>query len=260
LHITAHKRLGSRLADGVGWLLVAVSFLTISPTPSLGKARGHAFGPAVAYFPLVGMLLGAFVAGVDAVCGRVFSLPVVTVFDLGLFAVLTGGLHLDGLMDSSDGLLGGRDPEHRLAIMRDSRVGSFGVLSAILVLLLEYSTLAALEGKARATALILAPTMGRWAMAVAVWAFPYARSQGKGVAFKIGLGWPELALATYWATLTVVVLDPRCVWLLAAAGLAVLGVGRWITARLGGLTGDSYGAICELATAATFVLLSVASP
>jgi len=236
--------------------LAALSFLTVLPVPSVAQTRDGVFGRAVAYFPLVGTLLGGLVAGSDAACGLVLPRPVVTVLDLVVFALLTGGLHLDGLLDSCDGLLGGRDRERRLAIMRDSRVGSFGALGGALILLLEFAALATLTGAARVEALVLAPTLARWAMTLDVWTFPYARAEGRGTAFKARLSRRHLVMATAWAGLVTAGLAPRAPWLLPAAGLLALAIGRGIHGRLGGLTGDSYGAVSELVTAATFVALS----
>ncbi len=236
--------------------LVAASFLTVFPVPTAPGMRDGAFGRAVAYFPLVGTVVGALVAAIDAGLSLELPRPVVTALDLAIFALLTGGLHLDGLMDSCDGLFGGRDRERRLDIMRDSRVGSFGVLGGVLVLLLEFAALATLAGGARASALVLAPTLGRWAMALCVWAFPYARTEGRGTAFKTGLRGRHTAMATAWSVLAVIALGTRSLALLPVAGLLALALGRWIQAKLGGLTGDSYGAVSELVTTATFVVLS----
>jgi len=235
-------------------LLVALSFLTIVPAPRNCQLSDRSLGRAVAYFPLVGALLGAFIAGVDSVCSHVLPLPVITALDLVLFAILTGGLHLDGLMDSCDGLFGGHDPEQRLAIMRDSHTGCFGMLGAALLLLLDYAALVSLHGHERAAALILAPTMGRWAIVLVLHAFPYARATGKGAAFKAGTGRREVLLASLWVLSIVAVIDPSFLWLPAVTCLVALALGRWMAALLGGLTGDSYGAVCEVVTALMLAL------
>jgi adenosylcobinamide-GDP ribazoletransferase len=231
-----------------------VSFLTVVPVRAIRIPPDASFGRAVSYFPLVGALLGAFVAGVDSVCGQVLPRPVVTVLDLALVGVLTGGLHLDGLIDACDGLLGGHDRERRLEIMRDSRAGSFGVICAALVLLLDFAALGGMYGRQRAAALIVAPTLGRWAMAVAVWAFPYARSAGRGTVFKLGLRPYHILQAGCWTALIASVVGYSLFWPVCLGILLATGLGRWAAARLGGLTGDVYGAICELTTAAAFVL------
>ena len=226
--ITSDSRVREALLDWGRWLLLTAGFLTVVPLRAIRMPEDGALGRAVSFFPLVGALLGAFVAGVDAVCGRVLPTPVVTVLDLALFALLTGGLHLDGLIDASDGLFGGHSRERRLEIMHDSRAGSFGVICVAFVLLLDYAALSGLHGQRRAAALIAAPALGRWAMAVAVWAFPYARSSGRGTAFKLGLRLHHVAQAGCWMAVILwvtgyPVLWPICLGTLAAAGL---GAGR----------------------------------
>ncbi len=252
--MSSHSRLGEALADWGHWLVLAAGFLTVVPMPAVRIAPEAGFGRAVSCFPLVGALLGAFVAGVDAVLGQVLPRPVITALDLALFAALTGGLHLDGLIDACDGLFGDRDRDRRLEIMRDSRAGSFGVICVALVLLLDYAALAGMHGQRRAAALIVAPTIGRWAMAVAVWAFPYARSEGKGTAFRMGLKLHHVVQAGCWTALIAGAIGFALSWPVGLGFAVAMGVGRWVTSRLGGLTGDVYGAICELTTAAALVL------
>ncbi len=250
----AISRFDQALRHHADALLVAAGFLTVVPVPA-GQSRSRtSLAEAVAYFPVVGALLGSFVAGLDSAYGHVFPRPVASAMDLMLFAALTGGMHLDGLMDSLDGLFGGHDRERRLEIMRDSRVGSFGVIGALQVLLLEYAALSTLAGQHRAAALIAAPTLGRWSMALAVWAFPYARETGRGTAFKTGLSAYHVVQAGCWTLLIVSAVGCAGVRLVAITAVAVLILGRWIRQRLGGLTGDTYGAACEIATALTFVL------
>jgi adenosylcobinamide-GDP ribazoletransferase len=249
------ERVAVRVADVLAAFLLAISFLTVLPVPSPQSPRADTFGRAVACFPLVGTMLGCTVALVDALGCAVLARPVVTVLDLLAFIGLTGALHLDGLMDSCDGLFGGRDREQRLAIMRDSRVGSFGVAAGVLVLLLEYATLAPSTGQSRSTALLLAPTVGRWAMAVTLWVFPYSRTEGRGTAFKAGLHRQHVLLASIWTTGSVALLHASSLWLLPVLLVLALAMGRWIVTRIDGLTGDSYGAISEIITALTCVVL-----
>ena len=250
----AISRFRQALRDRLDLLVVAAGFLTIVPVPEGHSQNQASLGRAVAYFPVVGTLLGCFVAGLDAIYGHVLPRPVAGAIDIALFAALTGGMHLDGLMDSFDGLFGGRDRERRLEIMRDSRVGSFGAISAVLVLLLEYAALTDLAGQPRAATLIVAPTIGRWSMALAVWAFPYARETGRGAAFKLDLGAYQIVQAGCWTLLVVSVMGYPGIRMLAGSALAALVLGGWVRHRLGGLTGDTYGATCELVSAATFVL------
>ena len=131
----------------------------------------------MAFFPLVGLLLGGVLVGADRLLtsvwhGNALHLALL----LTLWVVLTGGLHVDGFLDSCDGLLGGRSAEQRLEIMRDPRVGSFAVIGGVLLMLLKFAALMAVVD--RTAALLLAPTLGRWCVSLAVVGFPYARPQG----------------------------------------------------------------------------------
>jgi len=237
--------------------ILALQFLTAVPVPISVPAGPKELGRSLGCFPLIGALLGLVLAALDRVLLLVVPLPVATVLVLVAGTLLTGGLHLDGLMDTCDGVFGGRSRAQRLEIMRDSRVGSYGVLAGALQLLLKYAVLVALPVGWRGPALVLSLLCGRWAMAAAMWAFPYARAEGLGSGFKAGVTAPvvivatALAAAIAWATLGVtggaVLLGAAAVgWGLAAA----------LTREVGGLTGDCYGALNEVAEATVLVTLS----
>src|SRR5215210_1092779 len=119
-------------------LLVAVQFLTRLPTPGGLPVAGPALGRSLGWFPAVGLLLGGLLAAADALLSMVLPRGLVDVVLLVLLALLTGGLHLDGYMDTCDGLFSLRAPADRLAIFRDSRVGSFGVVGAATLLLTQW--------------------------------------------------------------------------------------------------------------------------
>jgi len=237
-------------------LIVALGFLTALPAPRRGAPSPRALGRAVGWFPLVGALVSGLLAALDLALARAFPPGVRAALLVAATIGLTRGLHLDGLMDSCDGLFGGGTPERRLAIMRDSAVGAFGVLGAAATLLVRYAGLTAAGGRWRTAALLLAPVCGRWALAYAIVAFPYARPAGLGRAFKDAAGWRELALASgAAATIGAVVWWPwGAATLLPAWGVAGLGA-RFILRRLPGLTGDSYGALNELVEVAILLLL-----
>ena len=232
-------------------ILLAFKFLTILPVPLPGEASPKAMGQAVAYYPLVGAVLGALLVGADLLLGLVLPPGLRTALVLALWVGLTGALHLDGFLDCCDGLLAPRSPEERLEVLRDVHTGSFAVVGAVVLLLVKYAALASLEGPLRLGALVGAPVVGRWAMAYAVFAYPYARPEpGLGGMVKQAMGARQMAMAT------AVALGASLVgwrWL-GAAALAALPatwaftalVARWIRSRIPGLTGDTYGAICEL--------------
>ena len=170
---------------------------------------------------------------------------------------LTGGLHLDGLMDSCDGLFGGYTRERRLEIMRDAHLGSFGVLGGGAVLLLKFGLLLSLPDATRGAALLLAPAFGRWTLVLAAVLFPPARPDGLGAAFRAALS-PRRVVT---AALSVLVLASfaGAIGLLALVicSIGVWRLGRWIAAALGGLTGDSYGALAELTEALALLVFAL---
>ena len=170
---------------------------------------------------------------------------------------LTRGLHLDGLMDCCDGLFGGFTPERRLAIMRDSRVGAFGVLRRG-----RASSCCATARSSRSMAaggwsgLILPPLLGRWAMALAIVAFPYGRAEGMGAAFKRAAGLAGRGWRRWRASVLARHSGGRGGWRcsFSPALVACCSLARFMLGRLGGLTGDCYGAINELVEVALLLI------
>jgi adenosylcobinamide-GDP ribazoletransferase len=219
----------------------ALSFLTILP---LGNAQGRKPGWSFAWYPLVGLLIGAalaLTAALSPLHGGITSFLV-----LLAWVVITGGLHLDGFGDACDGLLAAVEPARRLAIIKDPRAGSWAVVGLALLLLGKWTALAAVPP----ALLILPPVVGRWAMVIAAYSFPYARQTGLGAYFRDGLGRAQVITATAVALLAAAASAREVVPLWTAfiiGGVTVFVVGKWAAKRLGGgLTGDVYGALCEL--------------
>ncbi|MBE9525281.1 MAG: adenosylcobinamide-GDP ribazoletransferase, partial [Chloroflexi bacterium] len=158
-------------------LIASFQFLTIIPTIVRRKFTPQEMGRAAGWFPLVGLALGALLYGLSRVLNLIFPLPVVAVLVLATWLVLTRGLHFDGFLDICDGLFGGFTPERRLEIMRDSRVGAFGVAGGVLLLLMKYAAMISLPNL---SGLLLAPVMGRWVLSMAIFSYPYAREKGLG--------------------------------------------------------------------------------
>lgn len=217
----------------------AFAFLTVLPSRWFTSERP---GRILAWFPLVGLAIGGALAGTASLT---FLPPDVTRFiTLAAWVVLTGGLHLDGFADSCDGLLATTTPERRLEIMKDPRAGSWAVAGVVVLLLGKWAAL----GSLAPAWLVAAPVAGRWAMALAVYAFANARPGGMGAYMRIGLGRPQIIVATLTALIVVVALGWQALVALGAALGALVLIGRWAAGRLGGgLTGDVYGALCELA-------------
>ena len=223
--------------------LTALRFLTIIPLPKLREVSGKDVGRSLVFFPVVGLVIGLILAGLAWVLTLVLPMTVVAVMLIIALVLIIGGLHLDGLADTFDGL-SGHTVEERWQIMRDSHIGSFGVVAIVCLLLLEYGSLINVPRAWLFGSLILMPTAGRWAMVYAITVYPYARPSGLGTVFKENAGKWTLVIATvitlavagglfFWAGLVIMVV----VWGITA------GVGAFFKKRFAGLTGDNYGAI-----------------
>lgn len=229
-------------------LWCAVSFLTTLPVPTHTFAA-DALRRAGLWFPVVGLGIGALLAGAAWAAGWLFSPAVTAVLVVALWAALTGALHLDGLADCSDGLLPPVSRERRLEIMRDPRVGAFGVTALVLLLLLKTAALASLP--VTWPALLLAPTWARWLILAAA-RRPSARPGGMGASLGPVLDARRLVLAALPPLVLTGVVGIWHAVVIVAAGAAVmaaLGVLWLAQRRLGGVTGDVFGAVVEVSEA-----------
>lgn len=226
-------------------ILAAFQFLTVFP-PLIRRAfTPKELGRSVGWYPLVGLGLGGVLFGVGWLLRPVLPDAVMAVLLLILWVTLTRALHLDGFMDMCDGLFGGFTPERRLEIMRDSRVGAFGAAGGALLLLTRFVLIQ--EVLAEPFALILAAVLGRWAVSLAVVQFPYARESGMGRQIKDQAGRAQVAIATLTALLAAAALF-GCLgmYILVGVGAAAGVILALVLRRIPGLTGDIYGALCEM--------------
>lgn len=227
-------------------ILFALQHLTRLPLPQISFDEASC-GRATAYFPLAGVLIGAVMAAVVWAAGWYLPVQLQASLLIVLMVVLTGGIHLDGFMDSIDGLFSGRQRERKLEIMRDSRVGAFGVIGVICLLLFKFSLLAGIPAYVLIKLLVVVPAISRWNMTLAIFVFPYARQEGLGTIYKKYCGVRELLLATVLAGAAAgIVLGVYGALLMLMGGLIACLVGRKVSRELGGLTGDIYGFINEL--------------
>ncbi|MCX7803722.1 MAG: adenosylcobinamide-GDP ribazoletransferase [Planctomycetota bacterium] len=232
----------------------ALSFLTVVPVPAGWRGAEEDLARSVPAFPLVGALVGGLC--VAAGWGALAILPpaAAAVAAVAALAAVSGALHLDGLADSADGLFGPRTRERALEIMKDSRIGAMGATALVFVLAAKIAGLASLDKSAFLQAAFLAPLAGRCALAAAISAVPYARPSGLGSVFYrrrsyLNLPWACAAAAGGG-------------WLIAGtAGLAASGA-AFVAAllaslysihKIGGATGDTLGATCELAETAAIL-------
>ncbi len=230
-------------------LMAALLFYTIIPLP---YSQNLSFKGIALYAPIVGIILAAILGLLDGL------LELVLPFNSGLrsaivvvtWVFLTGGLHLDGAMDTSDGL-GVNELERRLTVMSDSRSGAYGVITAIVILGLK--TLALMEiSSHRFSVLLHALAWGRWGQSFAIVHYPYIKTTGKGKFHQEGMKKRQVYfMALFLLSLMLLAKDLRFFILFCL--LTALFVGFIINKLVGGQTGDTYGAIVEWTETLTLV-------
>lgn len=240
--------------------LVGLQFLTRIHIARQTVWTADAFGRSTRFFPLVGLVLGICYALAAWLLVYFIGMRTLTaVLLLILPLLLTGGLHADGFMDTADGVFSGRERERKLEIMKDSRVGSFGVVSFVLLMFLQFALLLDIHPFLLVPALFIMPIIGRMAMVLAIACFPYARADGMGKTFADMADRKTIVTAS---VMTVVFVLP-C-GLLASVAL-MLGIlfallfCRAMTTTLGGVTGDVYGAVTVLTETLVLAIFSLAS-
>ena len=253
--------------------LIGLQFLTRIKIQSQTVWTEENFGKSVKYFPLIGAIIGIISASTAGIFFVVTSakLPILTgALAFVLPIIITGGIHFDGFIDSVDGLFSGREREKILEIMKDSRVGAFGAVSLVLIATLEVATLIELF-KISLTwslaAIFSAPIISRLMMVVTIGKFPYARSQGMGKAFADYTTRRTILFATLTAILILAALIFVDVKIFLAGIFALiisLGFtfyfGNFATKKIGGVTGDIYGAastLVELIVPIIFLLCEI---
>ena len=236
----------------------AIGFLTILPIAPR-SAPDH-LAAARMWFPLVGLLLGAILAGADLLLNGPFPPLLTSALLTAALAVLTRALHLDGFMDSCDALLGGFERERRLEILRDPHVGAFAVVGLISLLLIKFTAIAALPQVNRLAVLMLFPCLSRWGMLLVMELFPYVRSEGFGTMFFREQGkWPLIVGLGITLSAAIALTGISGVVLFAIASAISWAVGSWVARLLGGLTGDIYGAVNEISEVSVLILAAFLS-
>jgi adenosylcobinamide-GDP ribazoletransferase len=229
-------------------VVAAFAFLTRLPI-GVRSPTVTDLGRSVAFFPVVGLALGLVLAGAALLLGTGLTPLIVAVLLVALLAGMTGGLHLVG---------GGRGNRARmLEIMRDSRIGAHGAAALVLLLIAKVLALAHALERRDLVPIVAFPALARWAVAPVIAFLPYARPEGLGRAFTSAARPLDVLIATGLMAASAAALGPKGLLRPAAATLAVMVVlALWLRRRLGGMTGDVYGAAIEIAETAALITAS----
>lgn len=234
--------------------LIALQFLTVLPIKIKSEIAKEDFSRSLLYFPVVGMLIGLVLSGVALLCG-VLPNPVVAVLILIISIVITGGIHLDGFADTCDGFYGPRPKEKILEIMRDSRVGTMGVVGVVCLLLLKFTLIVSIPQNVLWKTLITMTVFARWSQILACCTSDYAREEGKARYFVEYASKTELLVGSiFTVVLFLLLMKFKGVILLVLSSFPVLLFINYVKKKLGGMTGDTIGAISEIAEVAVLCL------
>ena len=236
--------------------LVGLQFLTRISIVKQTVWTEESFGQSVKFFPMIGAVLGVTYVIITQIVITLSGgeLPTLTAAVILIsMTILTGAIHCDGFMDTMDGLFSGRDRDRMLEIMKDSRVGAFGVVSFVMLSILEFAALTELSRYSPAilfATIYSAPVIGRLMMVVTIGSFPYARPEGMGKAFAKYTTHSTLIFAVIESFILLLPLSFMSIFFikpllitLAVALLLTLYFGKFATKKVGGVTGDIYGAV-----------------
>jgi adenosylcobinamide-GDP ribazoletransferase len=231
----------------------ALRFLTIFPWPKSLKTTPEEIGRSALLFPLVGFCLGLVLVLFARLLypyleSTLFSITLVT-----LLILLTRALHLDGLGDTFDGLGAKGGPKEALQAMDDSRIGIFGLAAVVVVLAFKFQAIAVIK---EWQGLLLAPVLGRWAMVVLAYGSEAAHA-GLGQMMVENVRAWHLSMATLFTLVLIAIFSPRIgLWIALSVSLLTLLCRNYLHRRLGGVTGDTFGAVGELSETLALVIFA----
>jgi len=205
---------------------------------------------------LVGVIIGLILVGLNWLLGLLLPSALVNILLVVSLAAISGSLHLDGFVDTCDGIGGHKTVEERWQVMHDSRAGAFGIIGVCLLLLVKYVALNNVPDNWLMLTLVLMPVVSRWAMVYAIFAYPYAKPSGLGKVFKQGASGTRFIVATV-ITLAVAVILAQLMGLVIMFSIwvIVMAMAVYLKGKFGGLTGDTYGAINEVAEVLVLILV-----
>lgn len=245
----------SALAYEVRLAFTAIQYFTRLPVPGWVGYSPAQLNQSARYFPFVGIVVGAMTGLAFMLAHGVYPQPVAVAIAMIAGVLVTGGFHEDGLADTCDGLGGGVDKAQALAIMKDSRVGSYAVIGLALALLLKFACLSALPAERFLWVVVAAHAFSRLMSVTVMYTQQYVRddASSKAKPAAAGIGSAALAWAALWAVVPLAFLGVAGLTAAAAAGAARVVAARYFHQRLGGYTGDCLGAVQQVTELAFYL-------
>lgn len=227
--------------------ILAWEFLTIIPLTRNRDVRPEELAASMAYFPLVGLILGIILSISNIGFLKILPSSVVDAMLIAELIILTRGLHIDGFVDTIDGLAGGKTKEDILHIMRDHRVGALGVVGVIMLIMIKYLSLNSAPSASKNLIMITMPMMSRWLQVVFTNMYSYARQDGMGKAFVEGVRGRQAWIATIFTALVLIFLFKfNAILIMVLMAIVTYLMGIYFKKTLGGITGDVIGAVSEV--------------
>lgn len=234
-------------------LLLAIGFFTRIPVPALPDYQEQELNLAGKYFPLVGIIVGAFAAIVYMLANNVLPQDIAVLLSMVATLWLTGAFHEDGLTDAIDGLGGGWEKEQVLQIMQDSRIGSYGAVSIFMVLLLKFTALTHFPSALIPLLLIAGHSLSRFCAVLVMATQRYVKYSGKSKPIATSMPLAHLGIAALFGLLPLLWLPPSWYWGMAAVAVVWVWFSLILNKRIGGYTGDCLGAMQQLTEIAFYL-------
>ena len=241
--------------------ILAVQLFTRIPIKKQVAVKDDTLVNGVVFWPLIGLITGAIQLGVYYLLSFIMARPAAIVLAVLTQIVINGGFHLDGLCDTADGIYSARTRERMLEIMKDSRIGTNGVIAALFDILLKITLLGQLAHPM--IPMLLMPVAGKLVQGILIYKASYARKEGLGNAYIGKISLPVFVISTAVGTVIMagILVFSGSLWLIFVPFICLLfafGFRRYIEAKLGGLTGDILGAGSELTEIIFLILMSIA--
>jgi len=238
--------------------LAAIQFLTIFRLGRKSKVTLDYLSKSLPYFPFVGLLIGVFLVSANLLLSKYLSHSVVNLCIILLLIILTGALHLDGFADTIDGFYAGRDKQEILSIMEDSRIGTMAATGLVVLILSKFVFLEGIPEAIKYKALMLMPVSSRWTIVVSASLSKAAKSEGLGKLFCGPVRFREWFGATLFTFIVaLLLLKTQSLLFILILFLLTFVSTKYVTRKIGGMTGDTFGAMNELAEVSSLLVLSL---